>query len=488
MTRSISIFSLLILFLLVFSCKNSTTADGTNPIQADESEGAVDALDQVSDYQVNESLTAWVDLLNVRAEPNTSGKIVTSLRENASVIYTGERTDEVHTLELRGSSFEEPWLKIRTADGQEGWVFGGAVQRAGENKGVQRSSMSIGELAKLEMSQWTQTNEWISGGGDAENVTTIYKKGDLTLSIQKTEVGEYGYSRTYDLYNKNYQLIKRRFVDWSGDHPSFSLTETITDLESTPAKVSSRSQAFNKHFFQLKPRPEAVKGDFQEAIVDADEATQLRASILTEAFSFKDIPSNVDTDGGCSCNFEPSEYGSGLMVFASDMGANAAMKINGIMVQLKDGLQAYQAELRKKAAQDVWITLKEKGADELFGEEIDFSGDWQTSLTNTLKEAMMAMESIPTEARIKSIGTVGMGHRGNIRDLWNDAAAAAKTAKQNGPDLELYYQGGQYRCRITARQTNKNDGGGGKYEGYMEILSKDGKSLEGWYVYGDCGC
>jgi|GEM_PF-1593230 len=487
MTRSISI--LLMLWAIMATACNSSTESSSDSSQEESTEGTLDKQEQEhANYQANETLLAWVDLLNVRAEPNTSGNIVASLRENAAVTYTGERTDDLHTIELRGISFQEPWLKIRTSDGKEGWIFGGAVQREGESKGVQRSSMSARELANLEMSQWSKSTAWTSGAGDAESNTTIYKKGDLTLAIRKTEVGEYGYSRTYDLFNKDYQLVKRRFLEWGGEHPSFSLTETITDLESNPAKTFQRSQQFSKHFFQLKPRPESVAGDFQEGTLAEAEAASLSTSILVEAFTFKDIPSHVDTDGGCSCNFEPSESATGMMIFASDMGDNATIKVNGKMIQLKDGLKAYQAEVRKKAAQDVWITLKEKGTDELFGKEIDFSGDWQTSLVETLKETMIAMESIPTEPRIKSIGTVGMGHRGNMRDLWNDAAAAAKTAKQNGNDLDLHYQGEGYRCQIKARQINRNDGGGGKYEGYMKISSKDGKSLGGWFVYGDCGC
>ncbi|MBX2871731.1 MAG: SH3 domain-containing protein [Saprospiraceae bacterium] len=482
MTRSIL---LLLLVIMTIAC-NSNTAGTSDPTQDENAEPATDTEEQASDYQANETLIAWVDLLNVRTEPNTDSKIVVSLRENAEVTYTGERTDELQTIELRATPFEEPWLKIRTADGKEGWVFGGAVQREGENKRVSRSTMSVGELAQLEMGQWTKSAEWESGAGDAENTTTIYKKGALTLAIRKTEVGEYGYSRTYDLYDKDYQLIKRRFIDWSGEHPSFSLTETITDLESNPAQTFKRSQAFSKHFFQLKPRPESVKGEFQEESLAKEEVASLRASLLVEAFGFKDIPSNVDTDGGCSCNFELSEAGTGMMIFASDMGDNAAMKINGKMIQLKDGLKAHQAELREKATQEVWITLKEKGTDELFGEEIDFTGDWQTSLTESLTEVMMTMESIPSEARIKSIGTVGMGHRANMRDLWNDAAA--KAAKQGRVELELYYQGSEYRCQIKARQVSRNDGGGGRYEGYMELLSKDGTSLDRSYVYGDCGC
>lgn len=488
MTRSISILFML-LALLTGACSSNSDGTSENSQSSDakaKTETGTQAEQQEAeqDYQVNESLIAWVDLLNVRAEPNTSGKIVASLRENAVFKYTGERTETLQTIELRGASFEAPWLKIRTAEGKEGWVFGGTVQREGEGKAVQRSTMSVGELADLEMSQWAKRSEWTSSGGDSESSTTIYSKGDLTLAISKRETGEYGYSRMYDLFNKDYQLMKRRFVNWSGEHPSFTLKESIMDLESNPAKTFTRSQPFSKHFFQLKPRPESVEGDFQEESLSKQEAAALNATILVEAIAFKDIPSNVDKDGGCSCNFEPSEASTGMMVFASDMEDNAAIKINGKMIQLKDDLP----RLKQRGAQEVWITLKEKGADELFGKPLNSSGDWQDDLLKGLKETMMAMDEIPTEPRIKSIGTIGMGHRGVIRDLWNDAVREVK-AKNNYDDvLELRYAGNGYTCKITARQTSRHDGGGGKYEGFLEILSEAGKSLSSWYVYGDCGC
>lgn len=490
MIRFISILFIL-LALLTYACNSNSDSTSKNSQSEEakaETETGEEQQEQGQAYQANETLVAWVDLLNVRAEPNTSGKIVASLRENTMVTYTGERTDNLHTIELRGTSFEEPWLKIRTTDGKEGWVFGGAVQREGENKGIKRSNMSIGELANLEMSQWAQRNEWKSGAGDAESVTTIYEKGDLTLVIRKTEVGEYGYSRTYDLFDKNYQLVKRRFVDWGGEHPTFSLTETITDLASNPAKTFKRSQVFSKHFFQLKPRPESVQGDFEEAPLDEVEAKALRTAVVLEVFTFKDIPSQIDKDGGCSCNFEPSETSTGLMIFASDMGDNAAIKVNGQMIVLKDNMQAHVAQLKQRATQEVWITLKERGPDELFGESLNSSGDWQQDILEGLKETMIVMDKIPTEPKIKSVGTVGMGHRGNVRDLWNDAVQEVKAMKNNSNDLKLRYVGGSYTCEIKALQTSRHDGGGGKYEGSMEIRSKEGTRLGSWYVYGDCGC
>lgn len=485
MTRSINVLGLLLL-LLTTACNNTSTTpkETSNDQEKNSVEGS---NEEASSYQANESLIAWVDLLNVRAKPATNAKVIATLRENAKVVFTGERTDELLKLDLRGQTFEAPWLKVKTSNGEEGWIFGGAVKRQGEDKGVNRSSMSIGELTQLQLQQWTKGTEWKSGGGDAENVTTLYTKGALTLAIHKTEVGEYGYSRTYELFNKAYQLIKKRTVNWESD-PSFSLKETVIDLETAPAITYTRSQAFQQHFYQLKPRPETVKGDFVEGTLGTEETADLRSTILLAAFSYEEWPSNLDKESGCSCIFELEESGGEWMVFASDHGDHATIKVNGEMIPLRDGLQALLARLKKRSEQPSWITLREKGGTELFGEKVDFSGEWRTYLKSELKQTMLVMDRIPTEARIEFVGTVGMGTRGDFSDLWSEAVEEAKRIKQQDNRLELFYQGSQYDCKIEATKVGQNDGGGGKYEGLMQVLSKEGKLLNGSYVYGECGC
>lgn len=485
MTRFIPMLSLLLL-LLTTACNNTSTTPNENS-NDDESAPAEIPSEETSFYQANESLMAWVDLLNVRAEPATNAKVIATLRENETVTFTGECTDELLKLDLRGQSFEEPWLKVKTSNGEEGWIFGGAVKRQGENKGVKRSSMSIGELTQLQLQQWTKGNEWKSGGGDAENVTTLYTKEGLTLAVQKTEVGEYGYSRYYELFNKDYQLIKKRTVNWESD-PAFALKETVIDLETEPAKTYTRSQVFKSHFFQLNPRPETVEGDFKEGTLGAEEAAALRNTILFEVFTAEELPADLDKESGCSCLFELEEYGSEFMVFASDYGNHGTIKVNGEMIPLRDGLPAQLARLKKQGEQSSWITLREKGDTELFGEKVDFNGEWRASIKSELKQTMMAMDRIPTEARIDFVGTVGMGTRGDFRDLWREAVEEAQSAKKQDNRLELFYQGSQYNCKIEATRVSQNDGGGGKYEGSLQVLSKEGKLLNSSYVYGECGC
>jgi len=83
------------------------------------------------------------------------------------------------------------------------------------------------------------------------------------MKITKTEVGEYGYSRTYQLIGPNNETLKVRDLDWASDAENgHKLTETVYDFESEPAVKYVRSEAFEKHFMQLKSAPETVKGEF----------------------------------------------------------------------------------------------------------------------------------------------------------------------------------------------------------------------------------
>ena len=50
------------------------------------------------------------------------------MKEGTSFTYLNEKTDYKERINLRGTLFNEPWLKIQTDDGKEGWVYGGAVK------------------------------------------------------------------------------------------------------------------------------------------------------------------------------------------------------------------------------------------------------------------------------------------------------------------------------------------------------------------------
>ena len=72
-------------------------------------------------------LKANMDHLRMRDGAGTDGKILGNFSMGDELIYQGERSDFTTAVNLRGYPYEEYWLKIKTKDGQEGWVYGGGV-------------------------------------------------------------------------------------------------------------------------------------------------------------------------------------------------------------------------------------------------------------------------------------------------------------------------------------------------------------------------
>ena len=88
-------------------------------------------------------------------------------------------------------------------------------------------------------------------------------------------------------------------------------------------------------------------------------------------------------------------------------------------------------------------------------------------------------------------GTVGMGHRANVRDLWNEAIIKVKTNRKigvNGLRQEMVFENNDYKVTVKAKVIGKDDGGGKQYEGDLVLKNKDGKIMESKKVWGGCGC
>jgi len=119
------LFPVLLLLLSVFvGCKDTnssetnTNADDTN-ISADSVVTAVPAM--VTVY-------AWVDKLRMRTEPDTKSAVVAEIPEGGAMTFLDEKTDFTQQFTLRGKSYDEPWLKVKTTEGKTGWVYGGGVK------------------------------------------------------------------------------------------------------------------------------------------------------------------------------------------------------------------------------------------------------------------------------------------------------------------------------------------------------------------------
>jgi hypothetical protein len=74
------------------------------------------------------SLFVWADGLKVRSEPYLASSIITVLTLNAEVTYEGEFSPFKQKITLDNVEYDERWLKIKTTDGKQGWIYGGGIR------------------------------------------------------------------------------------------------------------------------------------------------------------------------------------------------------------------------------------------------------------------------------------------------------------------------------------------------------------------------
>ncbi len=105
----------------LFTCKSDKTAPDPQPSSV---ETPVEQLtkSEPARFKVN------IENLRVRDEPGTSGKEVVRLPSGHEVVALGEISNFTSPVRLRGVSYKEPWVKVKTNSGQEGWVYAGGVQ------------------------------------------------------------------------------------------------------------------------------------------------------------------------------------------------------------------------------------------------------------------------------------------------------------------------------------------------------------------------
>jgi len=144
----LSVNTLLIFLILFFACKN--------PFEESTIDTPEETIDGVEE-QVEEKAPAaieiyvWVDKLRLRSESNTSSETVATLKEGQALTFLKERSDFTEKINLRGTLFDEPWLKVSTAGGQEGWVYGGGVKFY--KIGVDESPTAYDDCFKLKKSR-----------------------------------------------------------------------------------------------------------------------------------------------------------------------------------------------------------------------------------------------------------------------------------------------------------------------------------------------
>lgn len=65
--------------------------------------------------------------LNMRTGPGLKFKILERLQLHDELLFLGEVTDTTQQIDLGEIVTDEPWVKVRTSKGKEGWVYGACV-------------------------------------------------------------------------------------------------------------------------------------------------------------------------------------------------------------------------------------------------------------------------------------------------------------------------------------------------------------------------
>ena len=112
----------LTLVILCFNCKDTNSAESEKTVEETTINNPVEPQ---NDYV---TVFVWVNNLRLREKPDTKSAVLKELKEGAELQYLEQKTDFTQKVNLRGTVYDEPWLKVNSEDGTTGWVYGGAVK------------------------------------------------------------------------------------------------------------------------------------------------------------------------------------------------------------------------------------------------------------------------------------------------------------------------------------------------------------------------
>jgi hypothetical protein len=126
---------LVLFFSLWLAACGGEAVDPKGEITADEKEQPTIIMPEPDMLEAGKTLYAWVDRLNIRETPDLKAKVIANVSSQNPLLFTGNKSELTHSVLLRGVVYEDYWLEVKTPDDSSGWVFGGAVKMAGEEKG-----------------------------------------------------------------------------------------------------------------------------------------------------------------------------------------------------------------------------------------------------------------------------------------------------------------------------------------------------------------
>lgn len=119
--RNLPFITFLTLLLIFSACKDNNTSESDTTQNPQDSVIAETRPTVIPIY-------TWVDRLRLRTKPDSKSEILMEFPEGTTLYFLGEKSEHTQKVTLRGKTYDEPWLKVGTADGTQGWIYGGAVR------------------------------------------------------------------------------------------------------------------------------------------------------------------------------------------------------------------------------------------------------------------------------------------------------------------------------------------------------------------------
>ncbi len=357
--RKAIFFHLIILLLACNPSGNNNATNDTSKTTQEKPEG-------------EKTVYSWANKLNIRNQPSAKGKVIASANSNDALELTETKSEKLETHVLRGVAYQDYWYKVRTADGHEGWVFGGAVKRKNEQKGnaiLTKKKFDFPYFGKFDLADWTKLKKQdVSEDEEVDRSLVPFQKGDQYLEIGEWNMGDMGYGYWYSLKNnnKNGKILKEREISFSPgfDQPN-TISEVVKDYTQNPPIQYSRNQKIDVSRYDLKPFPVMASGSWQIDALGANGEPINIKSLLNlsptsifdgTAAGINEVEKNALFQKGKSASWEIMEETETRLAIKGE--GNDVVKLYFLKNKYNaDGLLAVETTNGKTTAIDLWKYL-----------------------------------------------------------------------------------------------------------------------------------
>ena len=115
----------ILLIFFIFSCNSKKGNQDKNEEHIHADKKRLDRTTSTDGVDIKLHVTAKIAVL--REEPDPVAKEVGRCKEKDILSYLNEITTFTTPMKIQGIDYDEPWLKAKTTDGKEGWIYAGTI-------------------------------------------------------------------------------------------------------------------------------------------------------------------------------------------------------------------------------------------------------------------------------------------------------------------------------------------------------------------------